>query len=60
VKKYLNESMCMNEWMNMDTHVAQVVPNQAFSYSGRGFAPMVPILQFINWGEARGEVASEY
>jgi len=39
--------------------VLQVVLNLVFPYSGKGFAPLVPILQFIKWGGARREVASE-
>jgi len=39
--------------------VGEVVPNLVFLYSGGGFAPLDPILQSINWGGVRREVASE-
>jgi len=39
--------------------VPQVVLNLVFRYSGKGFAPLVPILQCINLGGARREVAGE-
>ena len=39
--------------------VPQVVPNLVFPYSERGFAPLVPIMQSINWGGVRREVASD-
>jgi len=38
--------------------IPQVVMNLIFLYSGRGFTPLLPILQF-NWGWVRREVASE-
>jgi len=43
----------------MYVQVPQVVPNLVFPYDGRGFAPLDPILQSINWGGARRDVASE-
>jgi len=33
--------------------------NLIFFHSGRGFAPLVPILQSISWRRVRREVASE-
>jgi len=38
----------------MYVQVPQVVPKLVFLYSGRGFAPLVPILQSISW-KGRGE-----
>jgi len=43
----------------MYVQVPQVVLNLVFLYSGRGFSPLVPILQSVNLGGARREVASE-
>ena len=43
----------------MHIQVPQLVTNLVFTYSGRGFSPLVPILQSIGWGGARREVASE-
>jgi len=40
-------------------HVPQVVLNLVFWYIVRDFAPLEPILQFISWGGARREAASE-
>jgi len=42
----------------MYVQVPQLVPNLIFPYSGRGFSPLVPILQSIDSGGARREVAS--
>jgi len=42
----------------MYVQIPQVVPNLIFPYSGRSFSPLVPILQSINSGGARREVAS--
>ena len=39
--------------------VPQVVTNLIFPYSGRGFAPPVPVLQSISLGGVGREVASE-
>jgi len=38
--------------------VPQVVPNLVIPYSGKGFSPLDAILQSINWGGVRREVAS--
>jgi len=43
----------------MYVQVPQVFPNLVFPYSGRGFAPLVPIWQSISWGGVRRGVASE-
>jgi len=43
----------------MYVQVPQVVLNLVFCYSGKGFTPLVPILQSINCGGARREAASE-
>ena len=43
----------------LNVQVPQVVSNLVFCYSGSGFAPLVPILQSIDSGKARREVASE-
>jgi len=43
----------------MYVQVPQVVPDLVFHYSGKVFAPLDPILQSINWGGAKREVASE-
>jgi len=39
----------------MYVDVPQVVTNLIFLYSGKGFTPLVPILQSINSGEIRRE-----
>jgi len=43
----------------MYVQVPQVVANWLFPYSGRGFTPLVPILQSVDLGASRREVASE-
>jgi len=43
----------------MDVQISQVVPDLVYLYHGRGFAPLVPILQSIKWGGSRKEFASE-
>jgi len=43
----------------MYIQVPQVVTNLVFPYSGRSFAPLVPILRSINSEGVRGEVASK-
>jgi len=43
----------------MYIQVPLVVPNIVFLYSGRGFTPLVPILQSIDLGRVRTEVTSE-
>jgi len=43
----------------MYVQVPQVVTNLVFPFSEKGFAPLDPILQSINWGGSRREVASE-
>jgi len=39
--------------------VPQLIMNLVFRYSGKGFTPLVPILQSIDSGGARREAASE-
>ena len=39
--------------------VPQVVTNLVFSYSSKGFSPLVPILQSVSWEVVRREATSE-